>query len=173
MTDDNNSLPPCEEPIEAPMEGEWRDKYLRLLAEQENLRKRVLKEKHEMVQFGVDNAIGEFLPAMDQLESALLYAEQASPEVKNWAFGFTMILAQFKEILQGHGIESFSSEGEMFDPRLHEAVEMEETVDVPEGVILKEFTKGYKSKIRILRPARVKVAQKPKDQDVVEKDSKN
>ncbi len=69
-------------------ETDWKDKYLRALAEMENMRKRMQKEKQEMARFGIENAIGEFLPAIDNFENALRFAETAGGEVKNWAIGF-------------------------------------------------------------------------------------
>ena len=115
-----------------------------------------------MLRFGIDNAIGEFLPALDNFENALRFADNASGEVKNWAMGFQMILAQFKEALSDQGITTFPSVGKNFDPTSHDAVESCETTEVPDGTILQEFTKGYKSVSRIIRPARVKVARAPK-----------
>lgn len=159
MTEEQlTELPPlkAEEPA-----ADWKDKYLRTLAEMENMRKRMQKERHEMARFGIENAIGEFLPAIDNLENALRFTESASGEVKNWAIGFEMILSQFKEVLHNHGIVSFHSEGNTFDAQLHEAVEIVETQDYPDGTILHEFTKGYKSASRTVRPARVKVAKSP------------
>lgn len=145
-----------------PLEEEnWKEKYLRALAEQENMRKRIQKEKHEMVSFGIENAISEFLGAIDNFENALRFAENGSKEVKNWAIGFEMILSQFKEVLHNHGIVSFHSEGNTFDPQFHEAVEIVETTEHPDGTIMHEFTKGYKSSARTIRPARVKVAKHP------------
>ena len=141
--------------------ADWKDKYLRTLAEMENMRKRMQKERQEMARFGIENAIGEFLPAIDNLENALRFVETAGGEVKNWAIGFEMILYQFKEVLHNHGIVSFHSEGNAFDAQLHEAVEIVETQDFPDGTILHEFTKGYKSASRTVRPARVKVAKHP------------
>ncbi len=143
-------------------EEDFKDKYLRAIAEMENMRKRMQKERHEMVRFGIENAIGEFLPAIDNLENALRFAENSGSEVKNWAVGFEMILSQFKEVLHNHGIVSFHSEGNTFDADLHEAVEIDETEEHPDGTILHEFTKGYKSSLRTVRPARVKVAKHPK-----------
>src|SRR5690606_26106663 len=105
------------------------------------------------------NAIGEFLPVIDNFETALRHADAASSEIKNWAMGFQMILAQFKEVLHNHGIVAFHSEGCQFDPSYHDAVEIAETEEAPEGTILLEFTKGYKSASRTIRPARVKVAR--------------
>jgi molecular chaperone GrpE len=72
-----------------------------------------------------------------------------------------MILSLFKEVLHNHGIVSFHSEGNTFDPLAHEAVEIIETTDHPDGMVLQEFTKGYKSASRTIRPARVKVAKHP------------
>ncbi len=144
-----------------PEEDNWKDKYLRALAEQENMRKRIQKEKTEMVAFGIENAISEFLGAIDNFENALRFAENGSKEVKNWAVGFEMILSQFKEVLLNHGIVSFHSEGNTFNPDCHEAVEIVETIEHPDGMIMHEFSKGYKSSTRTIRPARVKVAKHP------------
>jgi molecular chaperone GrpE len=146
---------------ELPAEEDFKDKYMRALAEMENMRKRMQREKQDMARFGIENAIGEFLPAIDNFENALRFAEQATGEVKNWAMGFQMILSQFKEVLYNHGIVAFHSEGKTFDPELHEAVEIVETEEEAEGKILQEFAKGYKSASRVLRPARVKVAKRP------------
>jgi molecular chaperone GrpE len=144
---------------------DWKDKYFRTLAEMENMRKRMQKDRQEMIRFGIENAISEFLPAIDNLENALRFANEASGEVKNWAVGFEMILSLFKEILHNHGIVSFHSEGNTFDPLSHEAVEVNETTDHPDGMILHEFTKGYKSASRTIRPARVKVAKHPQKEE--------
>lgn len=173
MTDEF-PVPPAEEPAaQQPPESQDRciqlelelkdcqEKNLRLLAEMENSKKRLMKEKLEMTRFGIENVISDFLTPMDNLENALKFAQQMSEETRNWARGFEMILSQFKDVLSGHGVTSFNSVGAAFDPHLHEAVEIEETDKVPEGQVLQEFVKGYKSAQRMLRPARVKVAKTP------------
>lgn len=147
-------------------EEDWKDKYLRALAEMENMRKRMQKERHEMTRFGIENAIVEFIPAIDNFENALCFAQGANPEIKSWAMGFQMILSQFKEVLHNHGIVSFHSEGNFFDPESHEAVEVEESTNHPDGMILQEFTKGYKSATRVIRPARVKVVKHPQVEEI-------
>ena len=146
---------------------EYKDKYLRQLAETENMRKRLMKEKQEMVRFGVENVITEVLAPIDNFENALKCAATSSPEVKNWAVGFEMILTQLKDVLSNHGIAAFKSVGEKFDPFLHEAVEVEETEQTPEGTIVQEFIKGYRCGDRTIRPARVKVAKRPQQQQEV------
>jgi len=141
---------------------EMKDKYLRALADGENARKRLAREKQEIIRFGIENTVCDFLPAIDSFENALQFAGAASGEVKNWAIGFQMILSQFRQVLQNYGIASFQSEGALFDPNFHDAVESVETADVQEGTILKEFTKGYRSAVRTIRPARVQVARLPR-----------
>jgi len=157
-----------EEKIEAapePVAEDWKDKYYRAIAEMENMRKRMQKERYDVAKFGVENAIAEFIPAIDNFENALRFAEGAGGEVKTWATGFEMILAGFKEVLHNHGVVSFHSTGNTFDPAFHEAVEIVETTDSPDGAVLHEFTKGYKSGTRTIRPARVKVAKHPKKRE--------
>jgi molecular chaperone GrpE len=138
---------------------DYKDKYLRLLAENENIRKRMQKEKLETMRFAIENILTDIIAPIDSFENALAHAANMSGEVKNWAMGFEMILSQFKEILEQNGVTSFASEGEHFDPMKHEAVETEENDTVPEGTIVKEFIKGYRCGDRVIRPARVKVAK--------------
>ena len=140
---------------------EYKDKYVRLLAEKENLVKRLQKEKQDSLRFAVENSLCEWLPILDNFEKALHFSKEASEEVNNWALGFQMLLSQMKDILLNAGIVSFHSKGNMFDPFFHEAVEIMETDDYPDGTILEEFSKGYKSSNRTLKHAKVKVA-KPK-----------
>ncbi len=140
---------------------EFRNKYLHVLADQENIRKRMQKEKQDTVRFAIENTVSEFLPIVDNFENALNLAKQSSKEVQQWSAGFQMILSQFREVLHNHGIVAFHSEGNIFDPHFHEAMEIVETEEHPDGTILEEFSKGYKSGNRTIRPARVKVAKKP------------
>ena len=149
---------------------EFKDKYLLLLAESENARKRLQKEKTEMTRFALGNMLAEFLAPLDQFESALGHAGKMSDEVKNWAMGFEMILTLFKDIFSHHGVTSFHAKGERFDPNLHEAVEVEETDEVEDGIILEEFVRGYKCGERVLRPAKVKVSKKKEENYESEKE---
>lgn len=141
--------------------AEYKDKYLRLLADMENMRKRMQKERQELTQYAVENIVVDFLSPIDNLENALRFANQMSDEVKNWAVGFQMILTQFKDALANNGITPITSQGEHFDPHSHEAVEMVESEEYPSGTIVEEYVKGYKMGDRTIRPARVKVAKKP------------
>ena len=148
-----------QEPLKSEAE-EYKDKYLRVLADMENTRKRLQKEKQDMMRFSIDNVITDFLIPMDNLENALKHTQGMSQETMNWVRGFEMILEQFKNVLSQNGVAPFNSAGTIFDPHLHDAVEAEELEDCVEGLILQEYTKGYKSGSRVIRPARVKVAKK-------------
>ncbi len=138
-----------------------KDKYLRQLAEQENSRKRLQKEREQLTQYAVQNIVAEFLSPIDHFESALKFTEQMSDEVKTWGHGFQMILGQFKEILHQNGIVPIVSVGKPFDPHLHEAIETVETNDYPPDTVVEECLRGYKMGDRTVRPARVKVAKAP------------
>ncbi len=140
---------------------ESKDKYLRTLAEMENARKRMQKEKQEGTRFAVENVLEELLAPLDNFENALSFTEKMSEETRTWALGFQMILNQFKDLLVANGVVPFTSVGTLFDPHRHQAIEIEETEDKPEGTILQEFVKGYMCQERTIRPARVKVAKKP------------
>ena len=150
---------------------EHKDKYLRLLAEQENTRKRLQKERDQLIQFAVQNAIADFLAPLDHFENALKFTEQMSEEIKHWGLGFQMILNQFKEVLSNNGIQQINSVGTKMDPHMHEVIETIETNEFPPGIILEESVKGYRMGDKIIRPARVKVSKAPKannDSDKVE-----
>lgn len=144
--------------------AEYKDKYQRALAESENARKRLQKERQELVQYALQNAMVDILNPIDHLENALKFAQEASPDIKHWALGFQMILNQFKDVLASNGVVSFVSEGTHFDPHCHEAVETLVTKDYPPGTVISESLKGYKMGDRTIRPARVKVAKAPKEE---------
>lgn len=138
---------------------DYKDKYLRTLAESENLRKRLQKERQELIQYAIQNIVLDFLNPLDHMESALSYSENMSSEVKHWVQGFQMILTQFKDALANHGIRPYESKGHHFDPHYHEAIEMVQTDTQEPGTIVEELVKGYKIGDKPIRPARVKVAK--------------
>jgi len=144
-----------------PKDDDYKNKYLLLLADMENTRKRMLKEKQDSIKYSLDRIVSDFLIPLDNLEGALKFtkSDSVSSDVKNWAMGFEMILGQFKEALSHHGVTSFDSLGQIFDPHLHQAVEMVES-EGPENIVIEESVKGYKREDRIIRPARVKVSKK-------------
>lgn len=149
-----------EEIKEEPPSDEFKNKYLRALADMENLRKRLQQEKQETIAYAIDNMLSEFLTPLDSFENALAFTENLSPELKNWALGFKMIANQFKQVLENHGIRAYESIGKQFDPHFHEGIETIETDDYKDGSVISEVVKGYKRGDRILRVAKVKIAKK-------------
>lgn len=139
--------------------AEYKDKYLRVLAESENARKRLQKEKQETVQYAKQNVIIDFLSPIDHMENALKFTQQMSDDVKHWALGFQMILSQFKDALSDNGVVPFESEGRHFDPHRHEAVEAIPSDEVSPGMVVEESLRGYLMGDKVIRPARVKVSK--------------
>lgn len=140
---------------------DYKDKYFRVLAESENSRKRLIKERQEMVQYNVQNIICDFLAPIDQMENALKHSDKMSDEVKQWSIGFQMILTHFKDVLSNNNVQDFDSVGKEFDPHFHEAVEMVETTEYAAGTVVEESLRGYKMGDKVIRPSRVKVAKAP------------
>jgi molecular chaperone GrpE len=140
---------------------DYKDKYFRVLAESENSRKRLIKERQEMVQYSLKNLICDFLTPIDQMENALKHCGKMSDEVNQWSIGFQMILTHFKDVLSNNNVQGFDAVGKEFDPHLHEAVEMVETTEYPAGVVVEESLRGYKMGDKVIRPSRVKVAKAP------------
>lgn len=141
--------------------NEYKNKYLQQLADAENARKRLQRERAEISQYAIKNILLDFLHPIDHLENALKFTDQASDEIKHWALGFKMISNQFKDVLVNNGVLPLEAEGKEFDPHLHEAIEMIITTEHPEGIVIEESTKGYMIGDKPLRPARVKVSKAP------------
>lgn len=142
---------------------EYKDKYLRQLAETENMRKRLQKEKQESTHYAIGNVMAEFLAPIDHMENALRFTQGMSEEVKHWGLGFQMILTQFKDVLNMNGVKQVDDLGKPFDPHVHEAIEMIETVEHPPGVIVEVCVPGYQMGEKTIRPSRVKVSKKPEN----------
>ncbi|NGX31512.1 MAG: Protein GrpE [Chlamydiae bacterium] len=142
--------------------SEMHHKYKLALADSENMRKRLQKEKHVFMRFAKEDLIRDILLPLDQFELALKHAQDMSDEVKNWALGFEMILGQFNDILEMNKVTTFSSKGKLFDSKKHEAIETVETDQYRDNEIIEECSKGYMIQDQLLRAARVKVAKHPK-----------
>ena len=151
--------------------ADCKDKYLRVLAESENARKRLQKEKQETIQYALQNVIVDFLNPIDHMENALKFAQQMSDDVKHWATGFQMILTQFKDVLTNNGVTPFVSEGKPFDPHRHEAIETIETDTCAPNTVVEESLKGYVMGDKTIRPARVKVSKAPQTEKKGDKES--
>ena len=140
-----------------PEAEEYYAQLQRVMADFDNYRKRVVKEKDAQYSVILSEVITEFLPVIDNLEKSL--ATNAEDEAsKAWKNGVELIYRQFTEVLNKLGAEEIKAVGEQFDPNFHEAVMHVEDENVGENVIVEELRKGYKLKDRIIRHSMVKVA---------------
>ena len=131
------------------------DRLARLQAEFDNARKRGVREQQDFREFAAADVIKNFLPILDNFERALK-ANADSTEFRN---GIELIYRQFQDALQKIGVQPIVAVGQPFDPRIHEAVEMVDTAEVPDHHVVDELQHGYKYKDRLLRPAMVRVAR--------------
>ena len=132
------------------------DRLARLQAEFDNARKRAAREQTEFREYAVAEAIKALLPILDSFDRAL------QTHVGEESFrGIELINRQFHDALAKLGVRPIPAAGEPFDPYLHQAVEMVDTVDAPDHTVLEELQRGYKFKDRLLRPAMVRVARDP------------
>lgn len=131
-----------------------REKALRALADLENYRKRIQRERQEERRFRAFEPMRSFLSVVDNLERALA-AEGSADDLKQ---GVEMILKQMGNLLADHGVERVQAIGRPFDPSVHEAVSREEDANVTAPTVSQEMQSGYTMHERLLRPAVVKVS---------------
>ncbi len=134
--------------------SEQKDKYLRLMAEYDNFRKRSSKEKLDIYPEATAKAVEAFLPMADNFERAAL-AETSDEKYKS---GVLMIFNQLGDAFKKLGIEVIDRVGEEFDPNLENAVSKIEDENLGENVVASVYQKGYKKGDKIIRPAMVVVA---------------
>lgn len=146
------------------------DRALRLAAEMENLKKRVEREKADLLQFANENLIKELLPVVDHLELALEHGRQADTPAP-FLEGIEMVLQGFMKALARFGATPLVAVGQPFDPAFHNAVMQEAAPEVPDCTVLKELQKGYLMHNRLLRPAMVVVARNTEDNTACKTDS--
>lgn len=136
------------------------DRYLRERADLENYRKRVNREKEELLNYGTKSLIEEILPVVDSLERALVHANEdgLSAVVEGIRMTHCMLVAALKKF----GVTPVEATGAPFDPAFHQAMSQVATDEHPPNTVVEEFQKGYLLKERLLRPAMVSVAAAPK-----------
>lgn len=130
----------------------------RVMADFDNYRKRVAKDKDALYNIISAELITEFLPVLDTLEKSAFSMVEDDEKSKAWKSGIELVCKQFEDVLRKLGAEEIKSVGEKFDPNLHDAVMHVEDEALEENVISKELKKGYKLKDRIIRHSMVVVA---------------
>jgi molecular chaperone GrpE len=136
------------------------DRFVRQVAESENLKKRLIREKDDAIRFANEAFVRDLLPVIDNLERAISHAQGESngnPLVE----GVEMVLKGLADVLSKHGVVQVSALGETFDPSRHEAMAQVESTTQEPNTVVEEFHKGYLLKDRLLRPALVSVAKAP------------
>lgn len=132
------------------------DRLARLQAEFDNARKRASREQQEFKEYAVANAITPLLPILDSLDRAVHFEDASAADLHE---GVELISKQLHDALGKLGLQVVHAKGEPFDPHQHQAIEMVETDEVPDGYVFDELQPGYKLKDRLLRPAMVRVAK--------------
>ncbi|HYB96043.1 MAG TPA: nucleotide exchange factor GrpE [Vicinamibacterales bacterium] len=133
------------------------DRLLRKTAEFDNFRKRVERDRKDMIEWAAADVIGDLLTIVDDFDRAL--AADAPPEAQQYKAGLELIQRQLAELLKKRGVTTVDALGADFDPHLHQAVAYEEVAGAREGEVVGVMAKGYKLGERLLRPALVKVAK--------------
>lgn len=139
---------------------ELQNKYLRAVADLDNLRKRLDKERRETAERTRSNLLGDVLPALDAFRLGLEDARKRE-EAKGVVEGFAMALTQLENVFGEHGLSVVDPTGEPFDHNLHEAIGHEASEQVEEGIVLNTVRVGYKLGDRLLRAASVIISQGP------------
>ena len=123
-----------------------------------NFRQRTIKERTETRTRAKEEVITEILPVLDNLDRALSASSEDSDSIVK---GVEMVQRQFIGVLEGLGVSVIKTEGENFDPSIHDAAGTEKVNDSDlDGKIITEVLKGYRTKDRVLRPAKVIVGKK-------------
>ncbi|GKW46885.1 nucleotide exchange factor GrpE [Planococcus sp. NCCP-2050] len=158
---------PAEETVDAPAEVDEvaalkeeleaeQNKYLRLLADYDNFKRRAQKDRQDAEKFRSQSLLVDLLPVMDNFDRALS-VETKSEESASLLKGVEMVQKSLLEAVKREGLEEIKALGEPFDPNFHQAVMQEKDETAEPGIVLMELQKGYTLKGRVLRPAMVKV----------------
>ena len=142
---------------------ELKQEYLRQVADKENLRKRLEREKSEYYQYALSEFFGEFLVVLDNFERSLRSGDQKN--LDSFQEGIKMIYKQLSDLLNKYGVKPIDIKDKKFNPHLHQAFITEESEDVEEPRVSEEFQRGYTINERLLRPSLVKVVLPKKENE--------
>ncbi|MBC2696945.1 MAG: nucleotide exchange factor GrpE [ANME-2 cluster archaeon] len=151
-----------EEPVSALEESgrlasEYLDHLQRLQAEFDNYKKRVDREKAELIEYASAELVSELIDIMENLERGVASAK-GSDDIDSIVKGMEMVSTQLKDILGSRGLTHIEAVGKKFDPHYHEAMMMTPTDEYPYNTVIEEFQQGYTIKDRVIRYSRVRVS---------------
>lgn len=145
-----------EKPAEKKEEDEdLNTRYMRLMADFQNFRRRTEKEKSDIYAFGNEKLVSDLLPVLDNMERALA----AAPEGDKFAEGMELIYKQMVDVLKKNKVEEIEAEGKVFDPNLHNAVMRQAKEGAESDTIITVLQKGYTLNGKVVRPSTVIVAE--------------
>lgn len=140
-------------------EIDYKAKYLTALAEMDNYRKRMEREKENQLKYGNERVLSDLLQVVDNFDRTVdMLKNDQDPKVKNLVTGVNMVNKQFLDTLGKHGLQPIESIGKDFDPHFHEAMAQEYAEGKKPNEVIKEFQRGYILNGRVIRAAKVVVA---------------
>jgi len=155
-----------ESETEDPMAGlqadldRFRDLALRSQADFENYKKRCAREKEEAIKYANNSLLQRLVAIIDNFELGLAAAKEQGQQSPIYS-GMVLVQKQLNDLLAENGLQPIEAEGKPFDPNLHEAIAHKPSDEVPEGTVLRQVSRGYRIKDRLLRPAKVVVSSGP------------
>ena len=152
-----------------------KDRYLRLFAEFENVKKRTEREKAEFIKYANAELLTQFLAILDDLERSVEVAKTKHEDYDAFLKGIELVMAHVYEVLKKNDVKPIEAVGKKFDPHIHEPLMQEETDKASEGTIVEEFQKRYMLGDKVIRTTKVKVAmaiQKTEDRKQKTEDKK-
>lgn len=140
--------------------AEMKSRYLRTVADMENYRKRIAREKQDIIRGAAAGVIESLVPVLDNMKLGLQAADN-HPEAKDVTIGFKMVDDQLKKTLSEQGLEELIPDGDTFDPNLHECIAHQPSDDVEEDKVIQTVRAGYRLNDRLIRAANVIVSSGP------------
>ena len=138
----------------------FRELALRSQADFENYKKRCAREKEEAIKYANSSLLERLVTIIDNFELGLAAAKEQGENSPIYS-GMVLVQKQLNDLLAENGLQSIEAEGKRFDPNLHEAIAHEPSDQVPEETVLRQVSRGYRFKDRLLRPAKVVVSSGP------------
>ena len=158
-SDNNVEEIKSEDSAEKKAEDDFKEKFYYLAAEMENIKRRHSKEKENLIKFGNEKVLSGLIEVVDNLDRTLeALVGDEDEKVKNIVTGVEMVRTQFLDVLKNNGLERLNVIGEIFDPNFHEALAQQPAEGKKDQEIIQEFQKGYVLNGRLLRAAKVVIA---------------
>lgn len=141
--------------------GEEKERALRIMADFENFRKRMQREKEDMIKFGNEKILGELIPVHDHLEMTLSHAQEQGKEKDAFLDGVGLVARQLLTVMEKFGVVIVEGEGKAYDPHTQECIGSQPSETITADHVIKVHRKGFLLHGRLIRPAMVTIAKNP------------